>query len=99
MKIFGIGAPELVIIGIPLLFGVLFGFLSNHFGTKKGYGPSICFAAGFFLSVIGFVIILLLPDKNPSKHGAASELQAFKKLMDDGAITQEEFEAKKKELL
>ena len=44
-------------------------------------------------------MILLLPDKNSEKKSAADDLLSYKQLLDSGAITQEEFDAKKKELL
>ena len=36
---------------------------------------------------------------NPTTLSAADELKKFKELLDSGVITQEEFEAKKKQLL
>lgn len=39
------------------------------------------------------------PQKQTPSHSSADELGKFKKLLDDGAITQEEFDAKKKQLL
>lgn len=99
MKIMGLGMPELIIVAIPLLIAVLFGVLSRNFGVKKGYGAVVCFIAGFFLGVIGLVVILVLPDKNASKQNAASDLINYKQLLDQGVITQDEFDRKKDELM
>lgn len=44
-------------------------------------------------------MILLLPDKDSGNKRAADDLMTYKKLLDSGAITQEEFDTKKKELL
>lgn len=66
---------------------------------EKGYGEGICFAAGFALGIIGLIIVLLLPDKNADAPSKLDDLLKYKQLFDSGAITQEEFEAKKKELL
>lgn len=55
---------------------------------------------GFFLGVIGLIIALVLPDRNaPARESAADSLMKYKQLLDQGAITQEEFERKKRELL
>lgn len=99
MKILGIGAPELGIILLLLIPAVIFGCIAQNFGKKKGYGEGICFAAGFALGIIGLIIVLLLPDKNADAQSKLDDLLKYKQLFDSGAITQEEFEAKKKELL
>ena len=100
MKFLGIGAPELCIAFLVILiFAVFFGCLARNFGKKKGYGAGVSFVAGFFLGIIGLIVVLLLPDKNDVKQGCAGELLNYKKLLDSGVITQEEFDVKKKELL
>ena len=66
---------------------------------KKGYGQGICFAAGLLLGFAGLIVVLLLPDKNEAKESNVDALLGYKQLLDSGAITQEEFDAKKKELL
>lgn len=40
-----------------------------------------------------------MPNINSSNNDSTDEILKFKKLLDEGAITQEEFDAKKKELL
>lgn len=99
MKIFGMGAPELIIVVACLAIPIALGIVAKNFGSKKGYSPVVCFLAGFFLSAIGLIIVLVLPDKNAAKSNAADELMGYKRLLDSGAITQEEFEAKKREML
>ena len=39
------------------------------------------------------------PKKDAAALGTAEELKTFKELLDSGVITQEEFDAKKKQLL
>lgn len=82
-----------------LVISIALGIIAENFGSKKGYSPVVCFLAGFFLSAIGLIIVLVLPDKNAAKSNAADELMGYKRLLDSGAITQEEFEAKKREML
>ena len=98
MKILGIGAPELGII-LLLLIAVISAASPRTSERKKGMGEGICFAAGFALGIIGLIIVLLLPDKNADAPSKLDDLLKYKQLFDSGAITQEEFEAKKKELL
>lgn len=98
MKIIGIGAPELAII-VAIALALAFGYFAQQFGVKKGYGQGICFAAGLFLGFVGLIVVLLLPDKNEAKESNVDALLGYKQLLDSGAITQEEFDAKKKELL
>lgn len=99
MRFMGIGFVE-IIVGIVAL-GVLFifGYFAQKSGKKKGYNPAGCFLAGFFFHILGLVVILLLPDKNEGKSNNVNDLLEYKKLLDAGVITQEEFDAKKKELL
>lgn len=75
-------------------------------GAKKGYGAGISFCAGFFLGLIGLVVMLVLEDKNHTKtaqtppvESVADEIIKYKQLLDGGIITEEEFSAKKTELL
>lgn len=94
----GIGTPELMIIFF-IVVAVAMGFIAKNFGEKKGYSAGMSFAIGFFLGLIGLVIVLLLPDKKKEAADNSSALLNYKQLLDAGAITQEEFDAKKKELL
>lgn len=75
-------------------------------GVKKGYRAGISFCAGFFLGLIGLVVMLVLEDKNHTKtaqtppvESVADEIIKYKQLLDEGIITEEEFSAKKTELL
>ncbi len=70
-------------------------------GQDKGYGAGLCFCAGFFFGLIGLLIVAVLPKKDSSveKLANADALMRYKGLLDAGAISQEEYDAKKKELL
>lgn len=94
MKVLGVSVGVLGFV-FAILIALIFGYFAQKFGARKGYGDAACFAAGFFLGIIGLIVILLLPDKK----SAADDLLSYKQLLDSGAITQEEFDAKKKELL
>ena len=100
MKIFGIGGPELTII-LAIVLSVVAGFIAKGIGEKKGYGAGLSFCAGFFLFILGIIIMAVLPDKNGKEKEvtSADALLKYKELLDAGAISQEEFDIKKKELL
>ncbi len=102
MKIGGIGIPELTILLMPaIIVGAICCAICYTLGKRKGYTPAGFGAMGFFLGVIGLIIALVLPDKNDGSHRAATadSLLKYKELLDKGVISQEEFEAKKNELL
>lgn len=100
MKIFGIGGPEIAIVLLIALW-VVSGFVAKGIGEKKGYGAGLSFCAGFFLFILGIIIMAVLPDKSGKEKAvtSADALLKYKELLDAGAISQEEFDAKKKELL
>lgn len=100
MKIFGIGGPEIAIVLLIALW-VVSGFIAKGIGEKKGYGAGLSFCAGFFLFILGIIIMAVLPDKSGKEKAvtSAEALLKYKELLDAGAISQEEFDAKKKELL
>lgn len=100
MKIFGIGGPEIAIVLLISLW-VVSGFIAKGIGEKKGYGAGLSFCAGFFLFILGIIIMAVLPDKSGKEKAvtSADALLKYKELLDAGAISQEEFDAKKKELL
>lgn len=100
MKIFGIGGPEIAIVLLIALW-VVSGFIAKGIGEKKGYGAGLSFCAGFFLFILGIIIMAVVPDKNGKEEEvtSADALLKYKELLDAGAISQEEFDVKKKELL
>ena len=100
MKIFGIGGPEIAIV-LMIALWVVSGFIAKGIGEKKGYGAGLSFCAGFFLFILGIIIMAVLPDKSGKEKAvtSADALLKYKELLDAGAISQEEFDAKKKELL
>ena len=84
---------------IGLIAGIAFGYFSGKIASKKGYSFGGFFALGFFLGVIGLVIALVISDKTapviPLRTEGADDLIKYKSLLDQGVITQEEFDAKK----
>lgn len=86
---------------VALVICVVFGIVTANLAKKKGYSYGAFFAVGFFLCLIGLIIVLVIEDKNKKvpESEAANSLLKYKQLMDEGVITEEEFNDKKSELL
>ena len=92
---------------VGLAVGVACAFGSKSIMEGKGYtDTTLYFWLGFFLGIIGIIIAACKPDLNavsgiqPVKSiSDADELTTYKSLLDDGVISQEEFDQKKKQIL
>lgn len=85
-----------------VLIGALFGLIGAAIGRRKNRVVA-GFIFGFILGPLGWLIVLLGPDYRPEavKSGGktANDLLQLKALLDAGAITQSEYDAKKKVLV
>ena len=84
-----------------LFIGLVFGLISGSINDNKGYSYWTGFWCGFILGLIGLLIVALQKDKtkeNKILYNSA-EIERFKKLADNGTITQNEFESIKKKML
>lgn len=85
-----------------------------HFGNQRTIGGGAGLLLGLFLGIIGLVIVLVSPRSDTEydmeiqrsydnieeeKKTAADQLMKWHELKEKGAITNEEFEEKKKQLL
>ena len=97
-----IGFQELAILGIPLVILIPLAFCFICRAISKGRGMDGGFWWGL-LGIIGIIVVAVRPnDKQRTSNTGltrAEELKKYKELLDSGAITQEEFEMKKTELL
>ena len=93
------GPEWIIILGICAACAVA----SGHIASKKGYSYNVYALLGLLLGVIGLIIAAVIPDKSMSAGSnealGAEALAKYKELLDKGAITQEEFDKKKSELL
>lgn len=90
-----------------LVVAIVFGLITKHINESKGYQGG--FAWGFWLSVIGIIVVACKPDNRtntqsqnnmpPSGQSVADEIKKYKELYDQGIITAEEFQTKKEQLL
>lgn len=75
---------------------------SGHIAGEKGYSHLAFGLLGLILGIIGVIIALVLPEKKTGydrRIGNPDALLKYKELLDKGAITQEEFDRKKNELM
>ena len=93
-----------------LVVAALLGLIPANIAKKKGYSFGLWWLYGWLLFIVAIIHVSLIPDKNqapvgmggvPVSPGAqtADELLKYKELLDAGAITQAEFDAKKRQLL
>jgi hypothetical protein len=103
----GLSTPLVIIF---LAVGIIIYFLPGLIARKKSNATAIALF-NFFLgwTVLGWIIALVWavsPDKPPvvyynnkTEPSKSDELTKFKKLLDDGVITQAEFETQKNKIL
>jgi hypothetical protein len=90
MKIMGMDTSTIFLIVLLLLLAVI----PARIAKSKGYSYGGFYAFGFFLFIPALIVALIIKPKH-----TAEDLVAYKKLLDEGVITQEEFDAKKNEVL
>lgn len=93
-----------LIAGLAIAAGLA--FIPANIARNKGYSFGLWWFYGWMLFIVAIIHVSLIPDKNAPAAGpaapqvsSADELKGYKELLDMGAITQEEFDAKKKQLL
>lgn len=100
--------PAMIII---VAIGLLWSYLGRYVGLKKGINSGYIW--GYCLGFIGLVIVCILPSENNNINNnifnnrntnlvnvsVTDEIKKYKELLDAGAITEEEYNIKKKELL
>ncbi|MBR0403791.1 MAG: SHOCT domain-containing protein [Eggerthellaceae bacterium] len=79
-----------------LILSLLLAVIPARIAKGKGYSFGGFYVFGFFFFIIALIVALVMKDKNESKP---DQLLQYKKLLDEGVITQEEFDKKKSELL
>ena len=93
---------ELLIIFIIsyVFFGIIWGLATQSIGKSRGHQN--CFWWGFFLGLIGLIVVVCLNPKTNNQNNLFDNIDALDKLQRlkaNGAITEEEFEENKKILL
>lgn len=94
--------------GLLIIFGLIiiiiwccvWGIATQSIGNSKGIDG--CFWWGFFLGLIGLIVVVCLNPKTNNQNNLFDNIDALDKLQrlkENGAITEEEFEENKKMLL
>ncbi len=88
-------------------------FIPAYIARNKGYNFGLWWLYGWLLFIVAIIHVNFIPDLNSSPSSgtsassslpsagvsAAEELKKYKELLDDGIITEDEFTAKKEQLL
>ena len=84
---------------LEILYILICGNIAKYIGNTKNYKNG--FIWGALLGIIGIIVVAVMPYKEQSKNNGNSieKIKELSILKDNGIITQEEFETKKKELL
>ncbi len=88
---------------ILMIYGLIWAYLSRYIGLKKNIYSGYIW--GYFLGIIGFIVICALPGEKEIVNESTQllsnieQIKKYKELLDIGAITEEEYNDKKKELL
>ena len=99
---------------ITLAVAAALGFIPANIAKKKGHSFGLWWFYGWMLFIVAIIHVQFIENYNaPQKemnvittpilsrpvYSTADEIKTYKELLDTGAITQEEFDAKKKQLL
>lgn len=83
-------------------------FIPANIAKRKGYSFGLWWFYGWMLFIVAIIHVSLISDKNSPQQIASSaaagqsiadELKKYKELQEQGIITEEEFQAKKAQLL
>ncbi len=98
-----------------LAVAALLGLIPANIAKDKGYSFGLWWFYGWMLFIVAIIHVQFIPDKNadsgsgyrpnsipytpPTQLSAADELKQYKDLHDQGIITEEDFEKKKKQIM
>lgn len=96
MRIMGMEAGGFGTLMFIIVVALLLAVIPARIARGKGYAYGTFYAFGVFFFLPALIVALCIKDKN---EVSAQDLLAYKQLLDSGAITQDEFDAKKAELM
>lgn len=100
---------------IILCAAAVLAIIPANIAKEKGYSFGLWWFYGWMLFIVAIIHVSLLPDKNENTNAygrsssipyvpstsisAADELKQYKDLLDQGVITEEDYEKKKKQIM
>ena len=90
------------------------GLIPANIAKNKGYSFGLWWFYGWMLFIVAIIHVQFIPDKNAPQNkenissipsassniqSAADEIKKYKELLDQGVLTEEEFNMKKEQLL
>lgn len=90
------GYADVVTVIFTVIALLLLALVPATIASRKGYSFGAFYAFGVFFWLVALIVSLLIQDKNAV---SANDLVAYKKLLDQGVITQQEFDKKKQSML
>jgi putative phage-related membrane protein len=81
-----------------LFFAAILGLIPGFIAKSKGYSFSAWWLYGFLIFIAAIIHVLFIPNKKNIEQKVINELERYKKLLEEGIISEEDFEAKKEEL-
>ena len=95
---------------ITLGIAALLGLIPANIAKKKGHSFGLWWFYGWMLFIVAIIHVFFIEDYNAPKQqsasgypasgvGTADEIRKYRELADQGAITEEEFQEKKRQLL
>ena len=95
-----LGTYFLLVIAMIALFFILLGSIPATIASKKGYSRLAFFIFGFFCFLPALIVSIVISDKKKQDQVQNADLMLkYKKMLDEGIITEEEYLQKKEELL
>lgn len=99
----------IIVLLLSLFTSAGLGCIPASIARRKGYSFGLWWLYGWMLFLVAMIHACFLPDKNLQNilykqndlvhQSAVEELKKYKDLMNQGVITEEEFQNKKKKLL
>lgn len=83
---------------IMLFFAAILGLIPGFIAKSKGYSFGAWWLYGFLIFIAAIIHVLFIPNKKNIEQKVTNELERYKKLLEEGIISEEDFEAKKEEL-
>jgi putative phage-related membrane protein len=81
-----------------LFFAAILGLIPGFIAKSKGYSFGAWWLYGFLIFIVAIIHVLFIPNKKNIEQKVINDLERYKKLFEEGIITEEEFQSKKEEL-